>query len=1295
MYTTDVNSINMAPDETIGLLTPDDVVTLLKEIQKAMTLQYYTNAKKIEKPGTKTAGDSWKFKIVHRDGEYGVYKLGITQLVDSGIVGKEINDWINTNLPNITVPAPGQEQYQSWYNWYLNVAAEDVTVVAAPSSVRNNALYYMLSHAVRGNPKFTPPVHPFVDLSMESFIRNPELQDLAAANLMKFTYNLLLTSRAITVNVDKKTLAGILSLAICFNIDAAQNYIKGTVKSDEDGISAKYWFDVGFNAVATPLEKVATPGPAANTTSIVKEEEVTPVEETPPVAGQKTTETAPVSSSNVPPAQKQERPTKITKTITNGSIIYELSTDGSITAKVVTGTKQSPPAPATPVPSNPYQYQTQGIKIELSYDESLYYNLQISDVIYEGRVLASEFLESITSLKSSVIAQLEKEKRSGLSYDRATPQDFAVAVDSIIKWMDEKLFDVAAGLKQLLEVAEEKNKNEAQSNKIIAFSDPAVVESLVLQLDSNRTQAERDGHLFVVQACDSAKADIQSNFETDTAPLATAATQTTQTAADGSSTTSVTTVHDSGAVTTVTTTTNADGTVTQTKTVKSVEPSLKDPPPSNIKNGIDHPAQNKDAMNTDVNAPSAENLPVNQVLAAEDDKKGFKDPKKNYPKPDYQNKPDTNTLALGVNSPNINSDPRTMGGDKSSQSLGSSPAARNASRKRGVKMAGRSGATWEQPPTPYAAKYPYNKVFAGESGHALEIDDTPGFERLNIAHKSGTFTETGPDGTQVNKIVGNGYTILEKDGFVLIEGSANVHIAGQCNVFIMNDTTMTMHGKVNLDIHNDVNVNIGGSLGLSVQEGIYLRNEGNISVQNKGNVDSEISGAVATKVTGKYNLTTDAGLNLTSKVHTHIKSAGSFYNHSTGDINLCTDAGMKIKTGAAVDVKSGAAVNVTSAGAMNTKSGAAINLEGAGNISLKAPLVTSSPIDTATIDVTTANITTLNAGTTNLRGTHNTTDDTTNIRGSTTAGVTAPASATEAAEAVCAVAAKQPVTYTLEQPVSMSSPLPIERTNDGVKTGYDGENSSSNTDGGEPDSNGNVQGQTSGSSGDNCLAGNDPSSNDGGAASGSDDTSETVPPVAGRSSIPSKDCNTLKGAKLPPLPKEGQPYDGTLKISPRITLAQLCNGRDGCPNGWKDLRGHRSPGSKQNEYEILNNLRCLAVNIIEPLMDKYGSVSWSCAFRKYYPDGKKSKLDPNAHGWGSAVDLSFPKLSVKQYIDVCKWAAANLSAYDQIILEKNASGSVWVHIGYTYKTGASRGQQLSARPNGRGGMSYTPGFKQV
>ena len=52
---------------------------------------------------------------------------------------------------------------------------------------------------------------------------------------------------------------------------------------------------------------------------------------------------------------------------------------------------------------------------------------------------------------------------------------------------------------------------------------------------------------------------------------------------------------------------------------------------------------------------------------------------------------------------------------------------------------------------PYAAEYPHNKVITTTSGHAIEIDDTPNAERINIHHKSGSFIEFHPDGKIVVK----------------------------------------------------------------------------------------------------------------------------------------------------------------------------------------------------------------------------------------------------------------------------------------------------------------------------------------------------------------------------------------------------------------------------------------------------------------------------------------------------------------------------------------------------------------
>jgi hypothetical protein len=67
------------------------------------------------------------------------------------------------------------------------------------------------------------------------------------------------------------------------------------------------------------------------------------------------------------------------------------------------------------------------------------------------------------------------------------------------------------------------------------------------------------------------------------------------------------------------------------------------------------------------------------------------------------------------------------------------------------KAKGTGNATFQEPPSPYDAAYPYNHVHISESGHAIEIDDTPTSERLHWYHRSGSYREMGPLGNIVDK----------------------------------------------------------------------------------------------------------------------------------------------------------------------------------------------------------------------------------------------------------------------------------------------------------------------------------------------------------------------------------------------------------------------------------------------------------------------------------------------------------------------------------------------------------------
>lgn len=576
---------------------------------------------------------------------------------------------------------------------------------------------------------------------------------------------------------------------------------------------------------------------------------------------------------------------------------------------------------------------------------------------------------------------------------------------------------------------------------------------------------------------------------------------------DGKTTTVITEKYGDGSVVTTTIVEDQKGFASKEKTVNKVAPPIASPAPNTNPQKTDtvsHPATDDPQQSVSQFPAAADSIPVTN-----DGSKGYTDPKGQYPKKSLGGKPDTNPLAVGINSPHIQNDPKSIGAKQESLSAGASPVAKNALRKRDVPKAGRHGGSWSQPETPYAAQYPYNKVNASESGHVTEVDDTPGAERLHTAHKSGTFEEIGPNGTKVTRIVGDNYTIVDSNGYILIEGRANVHVAGECNVMIMGDANLTMNGKVNMDVHNDFNLNVAGHFGLSVGGGIFIRNDGVFSHENKG--DIQIHGAADFKSTidGTQNFTA-SGYKMTSKGDYHVKVAGISYHTSVGNINHDTDGSImskaaetidsksgthtnieslgntniksagsvntesiastnvksanvvnvegtdsinvksgnavNVKSAAATNVKAGAAVNVQSADATNVKSGAAVNVEGAGNINLKAPEVASSKFSAPTIDVST-----LNAATTNLKGTHNSPDDTTNIKGSASpvsagsAGAAVDAgsanSADPASEATGAKIAILANTVPVEKPVSISV-TPIVAGVDGNQTTAHGGSSS-------------------------------------------------------------------------------------------------------------------------------------------------------------------------------------------------------------------------------------------------------------
>jgi GH24 family phage-related lysozyme (muramidase) len=189
------------------------------------------------------------------------------------------------------------------------------------------------------------------------------------------------------------------------------------------------------------------------------------------------------------------------------------------------------------------------------------------------------------------------------------------------------------------------------------------------------------------------------------------------------------------------------------------------------------------------------------------DNSGFKDPNKAYPR--FLNEPDTHRLARNESIDNT------------------VVFSKEAGRVLNVKKA--DGSTWNQPPIPYNAKYPFNHVFATESGHIEEWDDTKGSERRHSFHKSGTFYEIDANGTRVTRIVGDDYEILERNGNILVKGACNVTIQGNSNVRIENNSivqvlgnaTLNVTGNLTQAVSGDYKVKVGGQFAVDANK-IYF-----------------------------------------------------------------------------------------------------------------------------------------------------------------------------------------------------------------------------------------------------------------------------------------------------------------------------------------------------------------------------------------------------------------------------------------------------------------------------------------
>ena len=271
---------------------------------------------------------------------------------------------------------------------------------------------------------------------------------------------------------------------------------------------------------------------------------------------------------------------------------------------------------------------------------------------------------------------------------------------------------------------------------------------------------------------------------------------------------------------------------------------------------------------------------------------------------------------------------------------------KQATRKLGVPIAN-GGGSWDQPSSCYRGNYPFNRVEETESGHVIEKDDTPGYERLNIYHRKGTFHEIDCNGTEVTRIVGDNYTIIDRNGFISIDGAANVTVAGNINVMCLSNANVEVNGSARMDVHGDMNIGVGKDFNLACQGNISMAANGGFNLQGCQNstiftkkqlfVTSDENTSITTK--GALQLTSNDRMDISCHDQLRVSSDKQFDVSCSDDLKLTSGGYFDLSSGDNFAISSGGRVDITQVGDFNHSVGGIYQNTTTGTVQFKGAYI--------------------------------------------------------------------------------------------------------------------------------------------------------------------------------------------------------------------------------------------------------------------------------------------------------------------------------------------------------------------
>ena len=190
---------------------------------------------------------------------------------------------------------------------------------------------------------------------------------------------------------------------------------------------------------------------------------------------------------------------------------------------------------------------------------------------------------------------------------------------------------------------------------------------------------------------------------------------------------------------------------------------------------------------------------------------------------------------------------------------------------------GLTGGAWSEPPSPYAAEYPFNHVYETESGHIKEFDDTANAERIHERHMSGSGYEIGPKGTKVTKVVKDNYEIISNDDFLHVRGTRRQTVDEGVRIRCNATAGVGNSYSIEVGVGSNCNIEVNGGNVNVVAKGVGLG--GDINLNAMGNINMKAAGSINMAAVGAI---TETAVTRTSKITgLNINNAGVFDINAT------------------------------------------------------------------------------------------------------------------------------------------------------------------------------------------------------------------------------------------------------------------------------------------------------------------------------------------------------------------------------------------------------------------------------